>query len=435
MTSTRGTITQILSKYVYRFQECGANWQRRFPALPDIQSLRVVKVGPGGSQEIDLTEFFASLDRIIAHQHEAIAAYRSQPVPIHLLAQALSRTEFEQTIRLAVDDEVSVRCCAGTAEERAEAILALKNASAVVLGLAAIATLSLLDALDELERFPAQLLVSELTFAELKSTLDACAGEDKAMGFLGKEEGRYVLGQVAPEVLRGRREFFQSTVEKVRLRCRVIGCPELAAVPPDRREFLVKAIGEHGAQSVVLASAPGRLLWTDDLAVALIAKHDFGVRRAWTRVALQERSEAGAVKPEMFFEASAKLMGWRYYFTSPSTPTLARAGSLAEWNPAWRPLRSALEVFSDSGIATRDALALVVSFMVHYAAEVVLPESRDALTVQILENLAKRGDGLALIQALTAALPVAFGLNVLRARELVQVIRAWIAAKQAMRWR
>jgi tetratricopeptide (TPR) repeat protein len=432
VTSTRGTITQILSKYVYRFQECSGNWQKRFPALPDIQSLRVLRVGPGGSQEIDLTQFFASLDRIAALQQKAIAAYCSQPIPMHLLAQALSRTEFEQTIRLAVDDEVSVRCCAGSAEERAEAIAALKNASAVVLDLTAIATLSLLGALGELERFPVEILISELTFAELRNSLAVQTSEDGEMGFLGKEGDRYVLEPAAPETLRVRREFLQSIVDKVRSGCRITGCPELAAVPPDRREFLVKAIGEHGAQSAVLASAPRRVLWTDDFCLAMIARHEFGARRVWTQVVLQERTEAGAVTPETFFEATAKLIGWRYYFTSPSTPALARAGSLAEWNPERRPLRSALELFSDSGIAARDALALVVSFMVHYGTEVVLPDVRNALTVQILENLAKRGDGLGLIQALTSALPLVFDLNVLRAREFGQVIRAWIATKQAV---
>jgi len=435
LTSTRGTITQILSKYVYRFQDCTANWQKRFPGLPDIQSLRVVKFGGGGREEIDLTEFFASLDRLIGHQQEAIAAYRSQPIPIHLLARAMSRTDFEQTIRVAVDDQVSVRCCAGSAQERAEAILALKNASAVVLDVTAIATLSLLGALDELQRFPAQLLVSQLTLAELRMTLGAHTSDDGDMGRLGKEGDRWVLERDTPETLRSRSEFLQSTVEKICSRCNIMGCPELAAVPPDDREFLVKAIGEHGAQSVVLASASGRVLWTDDFAVAMIAKHKFGVRRAWTQVALQERTEAGAIRPETFFEVSAKLIGWRYYFTSPSTPALARAGSLAEWNPGRRPLRPAVELFSDTGIATRDALALVVSFMVHYATDVVLPEVRNALTVQILENLAKRGDGLTLIQALISALPLAFGLNVVRAREFGLVIRAWIATKQPIRWR
>lgn len=433
--STRATITQILSKYVYRFQDCTANWQKRFPGLPDIQSMRVVKIGPGGSQEIDLTGFFASMDRIVANQQEAISAYRSEPIPIHLLAQALSHSEFEQTIRLAIASDVSLRCCAGSAQERAEAILALKNASAIVLDLTGIATLSLLDALDELGQFPCPVLVSELTFTELLKSHATLTSTDCEMGFLGKEGDRYVLERAAPEIAQRRREFLQSVIDKVRSKCRIIGCPEFAAVPPDKREFLIKTIGEHGAQTAVLSSAPDRVLWTDDFGLAMVVRHELGVRRIWTQVALQERTEAGAMKPDVFFEATAKLIGWGYYFTSPSTPAIVRAGSLADWNPGQHPLKSALELFSDQGIATRDALALAVSFMVHYSTEVVLPEVRNALTVQILENLAKRADGLTLTQALKPSLSIAFGLNVLRAGEFVRVINAWLTIRQPIGWR
>jgi tetratricopeptide (TPR) repeat protein len=434
VSSTRGTVTQVLSKYVYRYQDCASNWQRRFPGLSDIQSIRVAKSDSAGSQDIDLTEFFLSLDRIIAHQQEAIASYRSHPIPAHLLAGALNRTDFEQIVSLAVDESMRVRCCLGSMEERAGAILALRNASAVVLDLTALATLSLLGALDELQRFSAKLLVSELTFAELRDALAALVDHEGCLGFLGMEGHRYVLEQVAPDALKGRKEFLQSVIEKTSARCSIVGCPELAAVPQDRRQFLIKATGEHGAQTVVLASRPGHVLWTDDFGVATIAKHEFGVRRVWTQVALQERTEAGVIKPETFFEATAKLIGWGYRFTSPSVPALARAGSLADWNPGRRPLSQSLDLFCDTGIATRDALALAISFMTYYANEVVLPEVRNSSTVRIIESFFKRGEGLAPIQALMAALPAAFGLNAVRAREQAQVIRTWLATKRAVGW-
>ncbi|HXJ92483.1 MAG TPA: hypothetical protein VMT20_06330 [Terriglobia bacterium] len=435
VTSTKATVTQILSKYVYRFQDCGGSWQRRFPGLPDIQSLRVIKAGPGGTQEFDLTDFFASLDRIVAHQEEVLTSYRHQPIPIHVVAQALSRTEFEQMIRMALADEIGIRCCIGSAEERAEAISALKNSEAIVLDLTAVATLSLLGAVDALEQFPTPILISELTLAELRNSLSTASSDDGEAGFVGKEGSRYVLEQLAPEAQQERHQFLKSITERITARCTVVGCPELAAVESERREFLVKALGEHGAQSIVLATSPRRVLWTDDFVLSLVAKQEFGVRRIWTQVALQERAEVGAISPERFFEATARLIGCRYYFTSPSPQALTRAGSLADWDPVRRPLKQALDIFSDTGIVTRDILALAVPFILQCTREIALPEVRNAVIVTILEGLAARGEGLVPINALIVGLRAAFGLDVVRSRDIEDVIRAWIATRQATRFR
>ena len=62
--------------------------------------------------------------------------------------------------------------------------------------------------------------------------------------------------------------------------------------------------------------------------------------------------------------------------------------------------------------------------------EVVLPEVRNTLTVRILDQLAGRGEGLAPVGALLRSLPRAFGLNVIHANELTNVVKAWIASKR-----
>src|SRR5260370_42077043 len=54
VTSRAAKISHILNKYVYRFQDCILNWQKRFPELPDIQSVRMaVKLDPSGLPQPD----------------------------------------------------------------------------------------------------------------------------------------------------------------------------------------------------------------------------------------------------------------------------------------------------------------------------------------------------------------------------------------------
>lgn len=432
VSSTMATVTQILNKYVFRFQDCTSKWQQRFPGLPDIQAVRAVKLSTGGEQEIDLTKLFASIDRIAADQEIAIETYRSQPVPVHLLACALNHNGFEQYFQVALDDSITVRCCDGNSKEHFGAIFAMRNASSVVLDLSAIATLALLDQFDELSKFNVQVLISELTLGEIRAYMKDQDGGSHKSSRIGKIEGRYFMEEVTPESRRQYRESLENVIVKLLAHCTITGCPELAAVPPEKRGFLTKAFGMHGAQSVVLATVPGRVLWTDDYGVAMLAQHEFGVRRVWTRVAFDERAIAGAIKPEVFHEATARLIGWRYQFTSPNLPALVCAGSLAQWNPDRWPLKQALDLLGDTNLSTKDAVRLAISLILHYAGEVVLPEVRGALTVQILANLSRRGQGLLPVHVLLRTLPSEFGLNLIRANEMVQLIRAWIASQPPM---
>jgi len=323
-----------------------------------------------------------------------------------------------------------VRCCLGNAEERSAALFALKNASSIVLDLTAIATISLLDAFDQLQHFEARLVISESTVPVIRALAEEYA-RDTPRTALGREGFHYVRSVMTPEAVRWQREHLESIIEKLKLHCTKAPCPELAGIPNEKREFLIKAVGEHGAQSIMLATAPDHVLWTDDFGMALLAAHEFGVRRVWTQVALQERADAGGLSAGFFTDATAKLLGWRYYFTSTGVQSLARAGEIADWNPDRWPFKGALDVFSDQAIPTRDALSLAVSFIIHYAGEVTLPQLREAVTARILDRLSGRREALAAVVALLRVLPRAFGLNVLRSAEIITVANAWLAVRES----
>jgi hypothetical protein len=424
----RGKILQVLSKYVYRVQDCGENWLRRFPDHPDVQPVRVVRQSDRG-EEFDFTEFFQSFDRILASHHAALDAYRSTALPIHVIAAVLGRNDFEQIIRIATDDSMALRCCAGNAEERTAAMSALKNASVLVLDLTAICTLLLLEALDELPSLGIPMLVSQQTFSEFRFLVEEYAKEGGRTG-LGRVGERYQMVEMMPDAVKAQHDVLGTALAKVEQYCKVVACTALAEVPANRREQLISALGEHGAQSIALASASGHVLWTDDQMVGVVAAHEFGVRRVWTQLVMQERSESGVVQAAVFLESTAKMLGWRYYFTGASVPALAAAGTMAAWNPDRWPLKGALEVFRDRAIAVQDVLGLAAGFMVHYTGEIVLPQVRDVVTMRVLDLLADRGEGLAPVRALVRALPGAFGLNVLRASDVVQVVNAWMATRR-----
>ena len=100
---------------------------------------------------------------------------------------------------------------------------------------------------------------------------------------------------------------------------------------------------------MLLARAPGHVLWTEDLALSDIASAEFGVRRVLTQVVVQHAAELGIVPPDDYLAASARLLGFDYEATSFNPFILVKAGELSGWIPERWPLHKALDQFAHAG--------------------------------------------------------------------------------------
>ena len=158
-------------------------------------------------------------------------------------------------------------------------------------------------------------IVSRGTLSELEDLADEKAPNPDYVGMLGKHEGRYVMVEDSVEQRQARVHHLKQLVSVIKKSCQMATAPSLAALDPEKRAAMIKMLGHHGAESVVLASEPGRVLWTDDFVLSALAQNEFGARRAWTQIYLQALAETGAIDAKVFFEGSAKLAAYGYYFT------------------------------------------------------------------------------------------------------------------------
>jgi hypothetical protein len=151
------------------------------------------------------------------------------------------------------------------------------------------------------------------------------------------------------------------------------------------------------------------------------------VRRVWTESALKARAQAGILDPAELATASTKLAGWGYAFTAPSVEMLLRAGTVAQWNPEQFPLRQALEQFSSEAMDSGDAMRMAAELIVRIYNEPAARSARRTVTMRLLDKIAARAGGREAIDGLPRSLPVRFGMDLIRARELSDVVRGWTA--------
>jgi tetratricopeptide (TPR) repeat protein len=423
-TERVATIKQILNKYVYRYQDCLLQWQIRFPSVPGIEMVRVTRTeAAAGGEEMDLTSIYSLLDKREASSTELLDIYAKSAVPLQTLGTAFGNNVFDTVCLLALRPGVRIHCCSGAAPERAQAHEAIKIAKAIVVELSSIGTLALTDLLGVLENPPVPIIVSRGTLSELNDLADEEGLTPEPVGMLGKQEGRYIMVEETIEQREARLRQLKQLIAAIKKYCQIATSPSLVALDPEKRAAMIKMLGQHGAESVLLASEPGRVLWTDDLVLATLAQKEFGARRAWTQIYLQTLAETGAIDANVFFEASAKLAAYGYYFTSLNHNILMAARSMAHANPSTWPLKQCLETLEDEAISARDLLGLVTQFIVGIYREGIA--GQETVFVSILEHLRRRTDGIPLVKTLHQLLPGMFGVNALAARATEKTMRAW----------
>lgn len=361
---------------------------------------------------------------------QAEEQYRSGQVTVHIFAHNSGRKDFDVAIYAALKADLEVRCWNGSSVEMDQAFEALDSYTEVVLDITALATHALLREERLIERWPGKFVISQSTANQLRDCLKEVVGDERASGRFGKSERGYHFVEHDNEYQREQRRLFAEYVSLVFARCDVRGCSELVALDPDKRHTLSAVFGQHGLESVLLGSQPGRVLWTDESLLAGLARSEFGTRCVWTQAAVEYGVYHGFLDGTCSHSVAAKLMGFNYRSTVFNETTLCHAASLAEWDPNRWPFTQAIEQFSNDKIDIGDLSRLAITLVVNLYRQVFLPQTRQTVLISIAERLSRQKFGIALVKALTTVLPRCFGLNVLHLREATEVLHAWVAESE-----
>src|SRR6202012_3698711 len=119
----------------------------------------------------------------------------------------------------------------------------------------------------------------------------------------------------------------------------------LSALEPAKREPLEEVCGSYGAETMLLASRPDAVLWTDDLIQAELAKTEFGVKRAWTEIIAEQTMLAGQITDAMRQRIVASLVGMNYTSTHLDSAIMLTAVEMSDAIP-WRfPFKQFVDIF------------------------------------------------------------------------------------------
>lgn len=404
------------------------SWQLRFPDQPFIQVFRVIDTDPAtGQEKPDFTDLKLVADKRFERITEAEELYRKQFIPIHVFSEIVGCDAFQGFHHVARSTNMPIRCCRGQPEERSAALAALGSCPNLVLDITALASISLLQIVELLKNWRGKCVISQETAALLSAVADDSDTKKRATATFGKSSKGYFLQEHSPEESKSAAESLAAFINDVLAASEVRSCPELAEIDPEQRDLIVSVFGQHGAESMLLARAPGHILWTDDMALREKATEDFSVRGAWTQIVLEYATTEGIIQSDDYLEASAKLLGMDYEATMFNIFTVVKAGVMSGWHIETWPFNKALDKFAGPQVPVDDVVILAAAMVTNMYKEHVLVETRQATFIRILERLAARRGGLGTARTFIAMLPRIFGINVLAAQETTEVGNAWLS--------
>jgi hypothetical protein len=427
ISTRQAIIKQIISKYVRRFQDCMGEMQIRFGKLSPVESLKM------GSTEEEMKKGVNVILESVKNRASAIVKgrelYEELPLPFHCHGEQLGKNAYVGLIDLAREDGYAVKCCIGSVEERSAAVSALQTAQAVVVDLNAIATLRLLDLEKILFTARFRFVMTEGTLRELQEMFSERIpfGQSK---YIEYRDGTHSIHEETIEVQQERRRINEALIQQIRGGLKIIPVLELAALEPSQRNTLVKLLGQYGAESVVLASNPDYVLWTDDLIQAQIAEKEYGVRRAWTQLVINDLADSGLLSMDEKNTAAAHLVGMKYVSTLFDSSTILKAVELSSGEVWRRPLKQIIEVFADPNAEIRGLLGIFVDFVAKLYRESFLPETRCGVVVAFLDALWRNLTARKILFEIRKSSVRFFGLNGVGQEQFDDCFDRWVKSKE-----
>lgn len=350
---------------------------------------------------------------------QVMTMYEDQLIPIYMLANRRGVSEFVAMNHYASNPELKIKTCFGSVDEWNHAVAAGNSAKKFVLDVSALVTLLFMDD-DFWTTIDRDLIVSEGTYNRLQNVEAAQEDYIREGGWISSHEGQLSLASKNVEELKSEQDRVKRFVEEVGNNCRIESGVDLTEVPAKERQLYIDVVGQYNAETLLLAAREDHILWTDDLALACLARSELGCKRVWSQVVVSLFGGGRAA------DLNLKLFKYGYTFTRVSLNELKTAVEQAKWQVNSEPLSNILSVFSDGSVSP-ESIATLFGQFVKYIWQNTMEFTAQQIMLVVLGELSRRQLGTFII----AALPVdtIFGVDCVNAHKARMVIDRWLRTR------
>lgn len=193
-----------------------------------------------------------------------------------------------------------------------------------------------------------------------------------------------------------------------------------------RKEELEKLFGAPFVDTILVASEPGNLLYSDDMYLRQLAKTEFQVNGVWSQVVLMHCLRTQRLEKREYDRMTIKLACSHYYYTSIDAGALTEAARQAAWSPS-EPYRTVLKILSGQSTSDENSAAGVATEFLHELWEQrdVTRQQRGFLVSSLLDTITVGRNRRMALARLLGLVRKRFEVNPLAQAEIRGLASAW----------
>ncbi len=389
-------IVDIKSKFSYAYQESLRKYEHLFPTDEGMGKIKL-----DDSDEIDDRERFQPmLDRIDQRQEyldQIEKLYKENNLTIGQFAILVGSNSLDTWGSLMSIPELGIRCSIGGVEERSSILNRLNHSKPkLVVDIISLITLHSLGAADIVVSAFGKLCIAQSTIDELQRIISEREGMwSKREGMIvGKKGNRYVKQIISPEEMKQGIEYLKNIVNWIKDNCEVGQATVGLEMNQLRRRELNDRLQQHFLDTVLLATQPGHLLFSDDghlrhytkTSLNSDAGTNFQIDGVWTQVLLEHCVQQNRLDKADYDEMTIKLVCSRYYHTQFDADLLMEVAKRSNWKLA-DPYNSFVLALGEERMNGLSALDVSVDFLFTLWEESISFRQREFLTLGLLTGL------------------------------------------------
>ena len=391
-----GKIVAIKSKFVHAHQESCREYEHLFPTDEGMETVQL-----DTSDAINDKERFKPVTNRVDRHHEYILKieklYKEENITIGGFTRLVGSNSLDTWGTLMGNSELGIRCSIGDIEER-NSILNLLNDSnsKLVVDIISLITLHCLDAADIVVSIYGKLCIAQSTIDELQRIISEREGmwSQREGMVIGKRGNRYVKQIINPEDTKRGIVYLKNLINWIRENCEVGQATAGSEMNQLRRRELNDMLQQHFLDTVLLASQPEHLLFSDDGRLRHYAKTslnsdagtNFQIDGVWTQVLLEHCVKQNCLDKADYDEMTIKLVCSRYYHTQFDADLLMEVAKLADWKLS-EPYNSFVLALGEERMNLRSALDVAVDFLFTLWEESISFRQKEFLTLGLLTGL------------------------------------------------
>ena len=391
-----GKIIDIKSKFSYAYQESFRKYEHLFPLDQGMDNLKI-----DDSEEIDDKERFQQMFEMIDRRQDRIneieKLYKEENLTIGTFTRYVGSNSLDTWGSLMGNPDLGIRCSIGDIEERSNVLNLLNHSnSKLVIDIISLITLHSLDAADIVVSTFGKLCIAQSTIDELQNIISEREGmwSEREGITVGKEGNRYVKQIINPEETKQGIKYLKDIIRWIRNNCEVGQATVGSEMNQLRRRELNDILQQHFLDTVLLASQPEHLLFSDDGRLRHYAKTslnsdagtNFQIEGVWTQVLLEHCVKQDRLDKADYDEMTIKLVCSHYYHTVFDSDLLLEIAKRADWKLS-EPYNSFVLALGEERMNGQSALNVSVDFLFTLWEESISIRQKEFLTLGLLTGL------------------------------------------------